>query len=397
MSMTSQIISHAASKASALAVLAQSGAQSGAQSAAQSGAASGPTAPTFWMPTGASTISGGVDHTLDVINWICYFFFALVVGLMVYFVVKYRHRKGERFRTDFPHHNTPLEVTWSIIPTIIVIGIFVVGFRSYLDIYTAPKNAFDIKVTAQKWAWSFQYPNGATSDDLYVPAGRPVRLILRSSDVLHSLYIPDFRVKRDIVPGRYTYAWFQCDYPSGQPGKSPRDPNAKKVDGEIDPAQMYNLFCTEYCGTGHSKMNRYVYVLDEASFSQWMIDQSQWLDKIPEEELFFKAGPKIFARCQQCHSLDGTNGIGPSWKGIVDRVKAYPNVGDGKKYGTWEDYVRTSILVPGDYVVPGYGNVMPSFKGQLNDKAIDAMIGYMEHLSDFDPKTGKYMKADAAK
>jgi cytochrome c oxidase subunit 2 len=387
--MTSQIISHAASKASALAVLAQSG--------AQSGAAPGPTAPTFWMPTGASTISGGVDHTLDVINWICYFFFALVVGLTVYFVAKYRHRKGERFRTDFPHHNTPLEVTWSIIPTIIVIGIFVVGFRSYLDIYTAPKNAFDIKVTAQKWAWNFQYPNGATSDDLYVPAGRPVRLILRSSDVLHSLYIPDFRVKRDIVPGRYSYAWFQCDYPSGQPGKSPRDPNAKKVEGPEDPAQVYNLHCTEYCGTGHSKMNRYVYVLDEASFSQWMIDQSQWLDKIPEEELFFKAGPKIYARCQQCHSLDGANGIGPSWKGIVERVKAYPNVGEGKKYGTWEDYVRTSILVPGDYVVPTYGNVMPSFKGQLNDKAIDAMIGYMEHLGDFDPKTGKYLKADAAK
>ena len=385
MPMTSQIISHAASKASALAAF------------AQSGAASEPAAPTFWMPTGASTISGGVDQTLDVINWICYFFFALVVGLMVYFVVKYRHRKGERFRTDFPHHNTPLEVTWSIIPTIIVIGIFVVGFRSYLDIYTAPKNAFDIKVTAQKWAWSFQYPNGATSDDLYVPAGRPVRLILRSSDVLHSLYIPDFRVKRDIVPGRYTYAWFQCDYPSGQPGKSPRDPNAKKVEGKEDPAQMYNLFCTEYCGTGHSKMNRYVYVLDEASFGQWMIDQSQWLDKIPEEELFFKAGPKIYARCQQCHSLDGSKGIGPSWQGIVDRVKAYPNVGEGKKYGTWEDYVRTSILVPGDYVVPGYGNVMPSFKGQLNDKAIDAMIGYMQHLGDFDPKNGKYMKADAAK
>ncbi|NBQ15714.1 MAG: hypothetical protein EBU31_14190 [Proteobacteria bacterium] len=140
---------------------------------------------------------------------------------------------------------------------------------------------------------------------------------------------------------------------------------------------MYNLFCTEYCGTGHSKMNRYVYVLDEASFGQWMIDQSQWLDKIPEEELYFKAGPKIFARCQQCHSLDGTKGIGPSWQGIVERVKAYPNVGEGKKYGTWEDYVRTSILVPGDYVV--------------------AMIGYMQHLSDFDPKTGKYMKADAAK
>ncbi|RLS47050.1 MAG: cytochrome c oxidase subunit II [Planctomycetota bacterium] len=376
MSMTHQILAHAASQVSALAAYAQT-------------STAAPTAPTFWMPIGASTISQGVDYTLDVINWICYVSFALVIGLMVWFVIKYRHRTGDKFRTDYPHHNTPLEITWSVIPTIIVIGIFVVGFRSYLDIYTAPKNAFDIKVTAQKWAWSFQYPNGAISDDLYVPAGRPVRLVLRSSDVLHALYIPDFRVKRDIVPGRYTYAWFQCDFPTGQPGKSPRDPNAKTVTGMEDPAQAHRLSCAEYCGTGHSKMNRYVYVLDEASFAQWMIDQSQWMDKIPEEELYFKAGPKIYARCQQCHSIDGALGIGPSWKGIVERVKAYPFVGEGKEYGTWEDYVRTSVLIPGKYVVPTYGNVMPSFKGQLNDKAIDAVIAYMQQLDKFDPKNGK--------
>lgn len=374
--MTHQILAHAASQVSALAACAQT-------------STAAPTAPTFWMPVGASTISQGVDYTLDVINWICYVSFALVIGLMVWFVIKYRHRTGDKFRSDYPHHNTPLEITWSVIPTIIVIGIFVVGFRSYLDIYTAPKNAFDIKATAQKWAWSFQYPNGAISDDLYVPAGRPVRLVLRSSDVLHALYIPDFRVKRDIVPGRYTYAWFQCDFPTGQPGKSPRDPNAKTVTGAEDAAQAHRLACAEYCGTGHSKMNRYVYVLDEASFAQWMIDQSQWMDKIPEEELYFKAGPKIYARCQQCHSIDGTVGIGPSWKGIVERVKAYPFVGDGKEYGTWEDYVRTSILIPGKYLVPTYGNVMPSFKGQLNDKAIDAVIAYMQQLDKFDPKNGK--------
>jgi cytochrome c oxidase subunit 2 len=379
-----QSINLAATKALALVASAQAG-------------QAGPTPPTFWMPKGASTIAPGVDHTLDVINWICYFFFALVVVLTAVFAVKYRHRKGERFGSDHPHHNTPLELFWTIVPTILVIGIFVVGFRSYLDIYTAPKNAFDIKVTAQKWAWSFQYPNGAQSDDLYVPAGKPVRLVLRSSDVLHSLYIPDFRVKRDIVPGRYTYAWFQCDYPTGMPGKDVRDPNAKTVEGALDAAQAHALFCTEYCGTGHSKMNRYVYVLDEASFNQWMVDQSQWIDKIPEEELYFKAGPKIFGRCVQCHSLDGSNGIGPSWKGIVDRVKAYPFVGEGKKYATYQDYIRTSILAPGDYVVPPYANAMPTFKGQLNDKAIDAVIGYMEHLDEFDPKTGKYLKADAAK
>jgi cytochrome c oxidase subunit 2 len=113
------------------------------------------------------------------------------------------------------------------------------------------------------------------------------------------------------------------------------------------------------------------------------------MDKIPEEELYFKAGPKIYARCQQCHSLDGSLGIGPSWAGMVDRIKAYPFVGEGKEYGTWEDYLRTSILVPGKYVVPTYGNVMPSFKGQLNDKAIDAVIGYVQQLEKFDPKNGK--------
>jgi len=351
-----------------------------------------------WMPPQASTIAPGVDHTLDVINWICYFFFAVVVLLMVVFVVKYRHRKGEAFRHDYPHHNTPLELTWTILPTILVIGIFVVGFRSYLDIYTAPKNAFDIKATAQKWNWSFQYPNGATSDDLYIPAGRPVRVILRSNDVLHAFYIPDFRVKRDVVPGRYTYAWFQCDGPTGQPGKNPRDPNNKEgVKGDLDPAQQHTLFCAEYCGTGHSKMNRYVYVLDDASFDQWMTDQAKWIEQIDPAQLYFKAGPKIYARCAQCHSLDGSKGIGPSWQGIVERVKAYPFVGEGKKYATFEDYVRTSVYVPGDYVVTGFGNVMPSFKGQLNDLAIDAIIGFMEHMNEFDPKTGKYLKADAAK
>jgi cytochrome c oxidase subunit 2 len=367
-----------------------------AAAAAQSGATA-PSARTFWMPPGASTIAPGVDLTLEVINWICYVFFAIIVALMAYFVAKYRHRRGERFRTEFPHHNTPLEIGWSVLPTLIVIGIFVVGFRSYLDIYTAPKNAFDIKVTAQKWGWTFQYPNGAQSDDLYVPAGKPVRLVLRSSDVLHSLYIPDFRVKRDVVPGRYTYMWFQCDHPTGLPAAEVRDPNAKTVAGPLDASQRHALFCTEYCGTGHSKMNRYVYVLDETTFGEWMTKQAQWIDEIPEEELYFKAGPKLFQRCVQCHSLDGVNGIGPSWKGIVERVKGYPMVGEGKKYATYQDYIRTSILAPGDYVVPPYANAMPTFKGQLNDKAIDALIGYMEHLDDFDPKTGKYLKAPAAK
>jgi cytochrome c oxidase subunit 2 len=153
-------------------------------------------------------------------------------------------------------------------------------------------------------------------------------------------------------------------------------------------------------------MNRKVHVLAQEDFDAWLVEQSQWLDKIPEEELYFRAGPKIYARCQQCHSLDGTKGIGPSWKGIWSRTHggegsdgkfgdgtSYASlIGPGKKYATPEDYLRNSILNPGSELVGGYGNAMPSFKGQLNDKAIDAVIGMMQHLEDFDPKTGKYLK-----
>lgn len=380
MSTTTEILSHFAAHAGALIAVAPP-------------VAGEPPAPTFWQPVAASTAAPTVDLMWDIINWISYFFFALVVALMVAFVIKYRHRPGAPFRKDYPHHNTPLEISWSIIPTIIVIGIFWFGFAGYLDLYTAPKDAYDVQVTAQKWAWSFKYPNGAQSEDLYVPANRPVRLIMRSQDVLHSLFIPAFRVKKDCVPGRYSYIWFQCDYPTGQPSaKAVQNPK----EGEREAAQQYHLFCTEYCGQGHSNMNRWVYVLAPADFDKWLIDQSQWLDKIPDEELYFKAGPKLYARCAQCHTLDGTLSTGPSWKGLYERVKGYPNVGPGKQYEGVESYISNSILVPGEYVVPGFGNAMPTFKGQMNERAIEAITGFMKHLDEFDPKTGKYLKAEPA-
>ena len=338
-------------------------------------AGEGPTPKTFWLPEGASTFAEQNDWVFNFINYINYFFFFLVVGLMFYFVWKYR-QKGREVYARGPSHNTLLELGWTILPTIIVVVIFFMGFRGFVSMKAAPANAYQIDVTALRYGWVFKYPNGATSEDLYVPAGKPVKLVMRSQDVLHSLYIRDFRVKQDVVPGRYTTMWFQADTPTAE-------------------GKFHHLFCTEFCGVGHSNMNRKVYVLAEADFNQWLTDQSQWLDKIGDDELYFKAGPKLYARCQQCHSLDGTAGIGPTWKGIVDRVKGYPNVGDGKQYPTFEDYVRSSILVPGEYVVPGFANAMPTFKGQLNDRGIDAVIGFMKHLDEFDPKTGKYLKAAA--
>jgi cytochrome c oxidase subunit 2 len=336
----------------------------------------------FWLPSGASNHVAGVDTMFHWINYICYFFFVLVVGMMVVFVMKYRAKEGSRIRLDGMTHHQGLELSWTIIPLLISIAIFFFGFRGFVDLTTPPKNSFDVNVTAFKWGWTFKYPNGAQSDNLVVPAGRPVRLVMRSNDVLHSCFIPAFRVKRDLVPGRFSTLWFQSDVPTG-----------------LDESKGYHLFCTEYCGTGHSNMNRKVLVLEQPEFDGWLTKQAAWLDEIPDEELYFKAGPKLYARCQQCHSLDGTAGLGPSWKGLWERVsastggsaftdgKSYADlIGPGKEYATPEDYIRDSIYNPGKHLVAPYGNVMPTFKGQLNDRGVEAVIGMMRHLDEFDAK-----------
>jgi cytochrome c oxidase subunit 2 len=339
---------------------------------------------TFWMPEGASTISSEVDWVFNFINYINYFFFVLVIGIMLYFVWKYR-QKGREVYARGPSHNTMLELGWTIAPTIIVVVIFFMGFRGFVDMKTPPANSYQIDVTASKWNWSFKYPNGATSNDLYVPAGKPVKLVMRSEDVLHSFYIRDFRVKQDVVPGRYSSLWFQVDEPTGSD-------------------KFHWLFCAEFCGKRHSDMNRHVYVLPEKDFDDWVVEQGRWLDKIPADELYFKAGPQLYARCASCHTLDGKPSTGPSWGNYdgsgnvwqrsdsktsthkVDGKSITDLIGDGKAFPNAQSYIRNSILNPGEHLVDGFGNVMPTFRGQLTDKGIDALIGFMQHLDEFDAK-----------
>lgn len=348
----------------------------------------------FWLPPAASTFAEGMDQMFHFINWLCYFFFALITILMVVFVVKYRAPKGHGFRTDGPTHHLPMELTWLIIPLILVIVIFWLGFagsrtlgvEGYVGLVTPPRNSYEITAIAKKWSWVFKYPNGVMSDDLYIPAGEPIKVTLRSDDVLHSFYIPNFRVKRDCVPERYGYLWFQADEPTGR-------------------SRYHHLFCAEYCGTGHSNMNRRVFVLARPDFDAWLADEATWIDKIDEDELYFKAGPKLYARCQTCHSLDGTRLTGPTWKGLWDRLqrgdgrfadgRTYADViGPGKQFATPEDYIRDSILNPAGLVVESYSPAgMPTFKGQLNDRMIDALIGMIKHVDEFDPKTGQWLKA----
>ena len=218
------------------------------------------------------------------------FFFTLIVVLMMVFVIRYRRREGVE-PSPSPSHNTALEVVWTAIPILIVGFIFYQGVTGFMDLRTSPRQAYEIRVVARQWQWIFEYPNGHKDDQLHVPAGESVRLVMRSEDVIHGFYIPDFRVQMDVVPGRYTTIWFRAKEP-----------------GEHD------LYCAQYCGTNHSDMFTKVVVHPPGEFEKWLAEAGNLYKNLPPAE----AGKLLYSRrgCSQCHSTDGTAGTGPSFKGI---------------------------------------------------------------------------------
>ncbi len=307
----------------------------------------------FWMPPQASTSAEGVDRLFYFIFWIAAFFFALIVVLMIFFAVRYRRRKASEGPGGGPTHNTALEITWTIIPLGIVFVIFFLGFRGFLDLNTPPANAYEVQVTAQRWKWLFTYPNGHVDDNLHVPVDRPVQLVMTAEDVIHSFYVPDFRIKRDIVPGRYNKTWFRAP----QPGE-------------------HDIYCAEYCGTGHSDMLAKVIVHPAGDFEVWLDGVSGALDKLPPAE----AGAQLFkARgCLQCHSVEGKGGIGPAMNGVFGTTVVMK---DGSSVLADENYIRASILEPQSQIVAGFEPVMPTYQGRLKDKEITAIIEYLKTLS----------------
>jgi cytochrome c oxidase subunit 2 len=300
-----------------------------------------------------SSVARDVDGLFYLILGIGVFFFALIVVLMVVFVLAYRHREGHE-ASSTTTHNTALELTWSIIPLILVAVIFFYGFKGFLNIATAPANAYEILVEAQKWSWSFTYPNGYVDQDLHVPVDRPVRLVMNSSDVIHSLFIPAFRVKRDVVPGRYAKMWFEATEP-----------------GE------YDLLCAEYCGTSHSDMLARVIVHRAGEFESWLERASNFLETMTPVD----AGRKIFhvRGCLQCHSVDGTAKIGPSMRDVFGRTAV---TAEGDPITADENYLRQSILEPAAQVVAGFEPVMPTYQGRLSEAEVTAVISYLKSLSD---------------
>lgn len=306
----------------------------------------------FWLPPPDSVASWAVDNAFHFVMYVSYFFFALILSLVVLFVFKYRRRPGvEAVKTV--KSSLALEATWSLIPLGLTIVMFYLGFVGYVELRSPPDRAYEISVLARKWSWQFTYPDGTIDNNLHVPVGEPVRLVMTSDDVIHSLSIPAFRVKMDVVPGRYTRTWFQ----------------GKEVGA-------YDLYCTEYCGTGHSDMLASVVVHEPEDFQAWLKAAGDVLGNNPPA----KAGEILFRRhgCGSCHSTDGTPRVGPSLKGIVGQTHTFT---DGSSAAVDENYIRQSVLEPGAKVRQGFRNQMPTYKGRLNDQEITAIIQYIKSLN----------------
>jgi cytochrome c oxidase subunit II len=315
------------------------------------------------MPTDASTFAEGTDALYLFIVALDVFFFILVIGVMAYFMWKYRRRSKDQ-KTSSITHSGKIEFLWSAIPAVLLVVIFVWGEIDFLKQTVPPQDAIDIRITGRTWQWTAEYPDypgarllsGSDQPALLVPKDRPVRLTMTSEDVLHSFYIPAFRVKRDAVPGRYTNMWFE----------------ATRV-GE------FNVFCAEYCGDQHSTMTGFVKVVEPEHFEELLKELSK-LERDDGESLA-DFGRRVYTRrgCESCHSLDGSAKTGPSWQGLWGSTREFQDGRTVKVEGAdGENYIRTSILEPGADVVAGFAPNMPSFQGQLDEEQITALIEFIK-------------------
>lgn len=309
---------------------------------------------TILLPPSGSTIAGDVDAVFNLILYVGTFFFILVIGLAAYFVFKYRRREKPGLTSSIDH-NVKLEIIWTVIPAIIVIIFFIVGFRVFLKMNIVPADALEIKVTAQRWMWAFDYPDGVNSlNELVVPADRPIKLLLSSTDVIHSFFVPDFRIKMDVLPNRYTVTWFEAERPG-----------------------QHDLLCAEYCGKGHSEMLGRIKVVPEEEYESWLQKAFVIDESIPLEEY----GTTLYKSkaCYTCHTEDGSGSVGPTFKGTFSGDVM---LSDGSKVTIDENYIRESILNPRAKIAMGFQPVMPTYQGRLRDREIDALIAFIKSLSE---------------
>lgn len=327
----------------------------------------------FGIPLQGTDVAARWDHLYIFLILLSVFFFVLVVGAMILFAIKYKDKPG--IKTQYITGSHVLEAIWIAVPTALLMVIFVWGYSVYRSMVTSPSGSYEVRVIGKQWLWQFLYDNGkSTIGELYVPVNRPVKLVMTSEDVLHSFFIPNFRVKQDVVPGMYTSVWFEATVP----GK-------------------HQIYCTEYCGTSHSGMLAKVIVLDDAQWSNWLAGKD--VGPIPnaggeltEADHASQAvsggvltlaakGKGLFETkgCVACHSVDGTTKVGPSLKGLAGHSV---ELADGSKVVADDNYIRESIEKPTAKVVKGYQPVMPTFQGLINEQELTALIAYIKSVKD---------------
>lgn len=302
-----------------------------------------------FVPEQASEFAGEVDRLTFFLVGMTTVFTVLICLMIIVYAVKYRRKNPDDVGSSF-ENSAFLEITWSVIPLLIVLFTFGWGLKVFFRLSRPPANAVDYYVTGKQWMWKIQHPTGQREiNSLHVPVGQPTRLVMNSEDVIHSFFVPAFRVKADVVPGRTASLWFTAT----KPGR-------------------YHLFCTEFCGVEHSKMIGTVVVQEPAEYQAWLADA-------PAAKSPAGAGEQLFAQyaCDTCHKAE-PDGRGPTLHGILGTQVA---LADGGTALVDEAYLRESILMPTAKVVRGYEPLMPAFQGQLSDEALGQLVSYIKGLS----------------
>lgn len=297
------------------------------------------------LPVDASSIAGRVDNLMLAMTLISGVAVLAISACIIVFVVRYRH--GAKVdRSAPPAGNRVLETVWIVLPVLAFAGFFAWAAIGFVDLYRPPADAVPVFVVAKQWMWKLEHKNGRREiDELHVPVGRPVRLVMTSQDVIHSFYVPAFRLKQDVVPGRYTSLWFT--------------PTRTGV---------FHLFCAEYCGGQHAAMRGRIVVMEPAEYARWLASGNQ-------VQGIAAYGFEVFRRygCSGCHNARSSVHA-PDLNGLIGRTV---HLQDGRSISADETYIRDSILLPRKDVVAGYKPVMPSFAGQISEEDLMAVIEYI--------------------
>lgn len=346
-----------------------------------------------WFRETGSIFAASTDAVYNFIFWVSAIFFIPIVGMVIGFGIKYRRSKVGEVAEVSPSHNTALELSWSVTPAILMAIMFFWGFKAYMNKLVAPVDAEPIYVTAYQWGWNFDYSDGygineyediaANPESPIIPvqAGKPYKMIMTSRDVIHSFYVPAFRVKRDIFPNRYTTLWFQT---------TDRithyfDEDDKSLVAINPDRPGYYLFCAEYCGDQHSQMAGRIVTLSAEDYNKWLEAR-----KDTSGMNLIDLGQQVARRngCFQCHSIDGSDKQGPTWKDLYRTERPGWNpmseFADGATPGIADRaYIVESILYPNTYAKPGFATgAMSSYLGVIQGRELDAVVFYIRSLSE---------------